>query len=121
MNNEFSPGPYTSVKGYGVKPDVELPRVISDKITALYNWTGTQPKLLLLGYGTYLTLCVTTRHIREMGLITAPTPVPRLTVFRDIPIVIDPTIEFRIEVLQYNDPWDDASRAAQYRLERLEG
>jgi hypothetical protein len=92
--------------GYTVDPNIldQVYKTVSD----FQNEYGKRPSYLLLGYGTYLGLCLafTTRQITyNKGYIN------KIVEFAGIPIQIDPACEYRIQTIYSKDVWEESIKA----------
>ena len=69
---------------------------------------GKRPETLILGWGTYLTLCITVSEFRGH---TKVGQVIKLTEFEGCKIVIDPSYEFLVASIGGDDTWETAIHA----------
>lgn len=105
---QLTPIPWKIQRGeYTANPEV-VDRV-RQEVDAFVNRTGTTPAYLLLGYGTYFSLCITmTEYIHAYNSQRAPYMVEKLNYFDAIPILIDSGYEFRVSCIGRKNPFEDA-------------
>jgi hypothetical protein len=96
--------------GYTVDPNIldQVYKTVSD----FQNEYGKRPSYLLLGYGTYLGLCLAfsnRQNVYNLGRIN------RIAEFAGVPIQIDPACEYRIQTIYSKDAWEESIKALASR------
>lgn len=95
---------FINVETFEYKPDLEIPNRVLQELNDFTRQYGKRPEFLILGYGTYIGLCLTISDFNHHPNIVWQDN------FRGVPIVVDPGYEYRVATT-WNNPAQAASMA----------
>jgi len=100
------------VQPFGYTIDPNILNKVYNVICDFQNKYGKKPSYLLLGYGTYIGLCLAfsnRQNVYNLGRIN------RIAEFAGVPIQIDPACEYRIQTIYSKDAWEESIKALASR------